>query len=95
MPVEREIDARASRRPVRAPTTRPATGVAKGSFHCTVASPQWISGGLLRHWGGTGVTLVTLRSTARWRGLRVVLLYLSKHPEVDPDRETAEPLLKV
>ena len=53
---------------------------------CGVVSLHWTrpSGFLVGcgHWGGTGVTVVTLRSTARWRRLRVVLLYLSKHPSV-------------
>src|ERR1700738_2625641 len=33
--------------------------VAEGSFLCTGASPQWVSGGLLVDWGGTGEAMGT------------------------------------
>jgi hypothetical protein len=58
---QREIDARASTRPARARTTLSATGLAAGSVRCTVASPQWVSGGLL----GTGVAL-GIKVDGRW-----------------------------
>ena len=56
---QRDIDARAPRRPVRARTTLSAIGVAAGSFHCTAASAQWISGGKC---GPFSATFSNLRS---------------------------------
>jgi len=50
LPAQREIDARAPRRPASARTTLPATAPPpRGRFTALLPRAQWISGGLLGH----------------------------------------------